>query len=238
MIYERAAIQIAAKPEFSTGFRLDKMDIPRLFRSSKPGKPRRLCLVMFLLLWSTPVVAMKILLIGDSLSAGYGLEGPGWVELANQQLTERNLDIRIVNDSISGDTTAGGVARIADSIQRTKPDRVLIELGGNDGLRGIHPAVIERNIRRMVEISLANDAPPLLLGMRIPPNYGRIYTEQFEQIYVDISRDTGIPLLPFFIGNLALDPSYMQPDNIHPNDRAQPLIRDRVLPFLLAALND
>ncbi len=206
------------------------------FWSSRTERPFRAWLLTLLLLWATPVTATKILLIGDSLSSGYGLEGPGWVELANRQLAERKIDMQIVNDSISGDTTAGGVARIMDGIDRVAPDWILIELGGNDGLRGLPLEIIKQNIRKMVDISRRHGVRPLLLGIRIPPNYGKAYTEQFAQIYVDVSRDTATPLLPFFIGNLALDPFYMQPDNIHPNDRAQPLIRDRVVPFLLSAL--
>ncbi len=205
-------------------------------RLQRPGRGALFGLILCLLLWSGTAAATNVLLIGDSLSSGYGLDGPGWVELANQQLAENGTGIRIVNDSISGDTTAGGLARLMDGIRRIAPDWVLIELGGNDGLRGISPSVIEHNLRRMVEMATAHGVRPILLGIRIPPNYGRSYTERFEQVYVQVSQDTGTPLLPFFIGELALDPSYMQPDNIHPNDRAQPLIRDRVMPFLLSVL--
>ncbi len=193
---------------------------------------------MNLFLVALPASAMttKILLIGDSLSAGYGLEGPGWVELVNQQFARGGHGIHIVNDSISGDTTAGGLARIADGILRTAPDWVLIELGGNDGLRGIRPRVIEDHLRQMVEIAASRGVRAMLLGIRIPPNYGEAYTTRFERAYENVSADTGVPLLPFFIGELALDPEYMQPDMIHPNDAAQSLIRDRVAPFLLSAL--
>ncbi len=193
-------------------------------------------LSLFLVALPASAMTTKILLIGDSLSAGYGLEGPGWVELANRQFARQGHDIHIVNDSISGDTTAGGLARIADGILRTAPDWALIELGGNDGLRGIDPRVIEDNLRQMVEVAVSRGVRVMLLGMRIPPNYGADYTARFERVYENVSADTGVPLLPFFIGELALDPEYMQPDRIHPNDAAQPLIRDRVTPFLLSAL--
>ncbi len=182
-------------------------------------------------------MATKILLVGDSLSSGYGLEGAGWVELSNRQFVENDLDIQIINDSISGDTTAGGLARIVDGIDRIEPDWVVIGLGGNDGLRGVAPKVVEENLRRMIDITRSHGAEPMLLGIRVPPNYGRAYSEQFEQVFVNVSADTGTPLLPFFIGPLALDLAYMQWDNIHPNDAAQPLIRDRVVPFLLAVLS-
>ena len=184
-----------------------------------------------------PAAATTILLLGDSLSSGYGLQGAGWVEMANRRFTEEGAGIRIVNDSISGDTTAGGLARIEDGIGRIDPDWVVIGLGGNDGLRGVRPSVIENNLRRMVEMSQSRGIRAILLGIRIPPNYGRTYTERFEQVFENVSSDMGVPLLPFFIGELALDPGYMQPDMIHPNDAAQPLIRDRVVGFLMSVLD-
>ena len=194
--------------------------------------------VLVLLSLPVPAAATTVLLLGDSLSSGYGLDGAGWVEMANRRLAEEGAGIRIVNDSISGDTTAGGLARIEDGIGRTDPDWVLIELGGNDGLRGVRPSVIEDNLRRMVEISESRGIRAMLLGIRIPPNYGKTYTERFAQVFENVSADKGVPLLPFFIGELALDPGYMQPDMIHPNDAAQPLIRDRVVAFLVSVLND
>lgn len=182
--------------------------------------------------------ATTILLVGDSLSSGYGLSGPGWVDLSNRQFSELGLDIRIVNDSISGDTTAGGLARIRDGIERTDPDWVIIELGGNDGLRGVRPSVIEDNLNAMVAAATDSGAEAMLLGIRIPPNYGKAYTERFAGVYDRVSEQSGAPLLPFFIGDLALDPAFMQSDMIHPNDEAQPLIRDRVVPFVLSVVDD
>ncbi len=210
----------------------------------RPGLPSRIAgslpawVVLLLLSLPVPAVATTVLLLGDSLSSGYGLERTGWVEMANRRFAEEGAGIRIVNDSISGDTTAGGLARIEDGIGRTDPDWVMIELGGNDGLRGVRPSVIEHNLRRMVEIAESRGIRAILLGILIPPNYGRAYTERFEQVFENVSSDKGIPLLPFFIGELALDPGYMQPDMIHPNDAAQPLIRDRVMEFLMSVLND
>ncbi len=195
-------------------------------------------LSLFLLASPAPAMATKILLLGDSLSSGYGLAGPGWAELVNRQFAREGRDIHIVNDSISGDTTAGGLARIADGILRTDPSWVLIELGGNDGLRGIAPRVIEDNLRRMIEVAVSHGVRAMLLGMLIPPNYGADYTTRFAQVYENLSVQTGTPLLAFFTGRLVLDPHYMQPDMVHPNDAAQALIRDRVAPFLLSALDD
>jgi acyl-CoA thioesterase-1 len=186
-----------------------------------------------------PLSAMAnttILLIGDSLSSGYGLQGPVWVEQVNDVLASQGHAIRIVNDSISGDTTAGGVARIKDGIDRVNPDWIIIELGGNDGLRGIPPKTIEQNLNKMVQIASANGVETMLLGIRIPPNYGRAYTEQFEQTFVSVSESTGSPLLPFFIGEIGGNPELNQEDMIHPNDQAQPIIRDRVVPFIKSVL--
>ncbi len=193
-------------------------------------------LVMFSSPWAAANASTSILLVGDSLSSGFGLNGPVWVDLANEAFTDRGQNIEIINDSISGDTTAGGLARIRDGIQRTGPDWVLIELGGNDGLRGVRPSEIERNISAMVEAANESGARAMLLGIRIPPNYGKAYTERFAGVYERIAENFGIPMLPFFIGELALDPAFMQSDMIHPNDAAQPLIRDRVVPFILSAL--
>ncbi len=177
-----------------------------------------------------------ILLIGDSLSSGYGLQGPVWVEQANQALAKQGHAVTIINDSISGDTTAGGVARIKDGIDRIQPDWIIIELGGNDGLRGIPPRTIEDNLMKMVNIADANGVQTMLLGIRIPPNYGKSYTELFEQTFKSVSATTGSPLLPFFIGEIGGDPKLNQADMIHPNDQAQPIIRDRVLPFIKSVL--
>lgn len=212
----------------------------------KPGEYltglRRLAAVTIFWLvagWSATATSadnVRLLLIGDSLSSGYGLSGPGWVELLNQQADKLGLGFEIVNDSISGDTTAGGVARIADGIERVQPDWVIVELGGNDGLRGTNPATIESNLQKMVDIALDSDVNPLLLGIRIPPNYGRTYTSLFEQTFVKVAESTNIPLLPYFIGEVGGDPALNQSDMIHPNEQAQPIIRDRVLAFLREVL--
>ncbi len=177
-----------------------------------------------------------ILLIGDSLSSGFGLDGPGWVAQANQLLAGRGNAVKIINDSISGDTSAGGVSRIRDGIERIDPDWVMIELGGNDGLRGLSPKTIESNLNTMVDIATENGARAMLLGIRIPPNYGKSYTERFEQTFSNVAESKGVPLLPYFIGEVGGDPALNQEDMIHPNDLAQPIIRDRVVNFILSVL--
>lgn len=194
------------------------------------------CIVALLVIAPNALANTTILLIGDSLSSGYGLSGPGWVEQVNQQFAEQGHAVTVVNDSISGDTTAGGVARIQDGIDRIDPDWVLIELGGNDGLRGLSPAEIESNLNRMVDIARQNQVRAMLLGIRIPPNYGKNYTEKFEQTFVSVAEQWDVPLLAHFIGEVGGDPRLNQADMIHPNDIAQPIIRDRVLPFIMDAL--
>lgn len=196
-------------------------------------------ILMFGLLLLTPMVSLattKVLLLGDSLSSGYGLSSPGWVAQANQALAAQGHDVEIINDSISGDTTAGGVARINDSIKRTAPDWVMIELGGNDGLRGLPPKVIESNLQKMVDIATENGARTMLLGILMPPNYGKTYTDLFARTFVNIAEQNDAPLLPFFIGEVGGNPALTQVDRIHPNDEAQPIIRDRVVPFVIEAL--
>lgn len=195
-----------------------------------------LLVLLFVALPMTTHGATRILLIGDSLSSGYGLSGAGWVEQTNQSLAAQGHDVEIINDSISGDTTAGGVARIEDSIKRTNPDWVMIELGGNDGLRGLSPKVIEGNLQKMVDIAATHDVKAMLLGIRMPPNYGKTYTDLFENTFVKVATNNALPLLPFFIGKVGGDPALNQPDRIHPNDQAQTIIRDRVLPFVVETL--
>lgn len=190
-------------------------------------------LILVLLMQSSyALAATRVLVIGDSLSAGYGLNGPGWVELAGQQLATENHDVVLLNDSISGDTTAGGVARIKDDIDRLSPDWIVIELGGNDGLRGVSPKEIIANLQKMINIASADNVQVMLLGILIPPNYGKVYTEAFANTFVTVAERNNVPLLPFFIGEVGSNPALFQEDGIHPNDQAQPVIRDNVVPFL------
>lgn len=184
---------------------------------------------------ATPAVAAQsgpgpILILGDSLSAEYGLpRGTGWVALLEKRLgTSR----RVVNASISGETTSGGRTRLPRLLGTHAPDIVVIELGGNDALRGLPLSVSEENLREMVRASKAVGARPLLLGMRMPPNYGRSYGEQFEAVYRRIAASERVPLVPFFLEAFADKVEYFQADRIHPAERAQPLMLDAVLPEL------
>ena len=179
-----------------------------------------------------------LLVIGDSLSAGYGLERveEGWVALLQPRIDNQDYGIRVVNASISGDTTGGGAARIEQALDTHKPAVVVIELGGNDGLRGIPIDITEANLRQMVTASHKAGASVAMLGMRIPPNYGARYTEQFEGTFRKIAEAFSIPMEPFFLEGVALDPNLMQADGIHPNAGAQPDMLERAWPELRTAL--
>lgn len=178
-----------------------------------------------------------ILVLGDSLSAGYGLDGgASWVDHLARDFDARGPAAEFINDSISGDTTAGGRARLPDALRRIRPDWVIIELGGNDGLRGASLAAMKRNLLDMVEAARAAGVRPALLGMRLPPNYGARYTRGFERVYREVAAEAGVPLLPFFIRGIADDPAMFLPDRIHPNAAAQPIIARNVGAFLRGLL--
>lgn len=178
------------------------------------------------------------LVVGDSLSAGYGIEaGQGWVNLLQDRLAAEGFNYNVVNASVSGDTTSGGLARLESALPRLQPEIVVIELGANDGLRGIQLPVIEKNLKSMVEKSLDAGARVALLGMRIPSNYGPRYADQFHDLYDKVAKHHGIPLVEFFLDGVALNPRLMLPDRIHPNAAAQPRLLDNAWPAIEAALN-
>jgi len=163
--------------------------------------------------------------LGDSLSAAYGLpEEAGWVAL----LAGRLPGDRVVNASVSGETTAGGLARLPALLEQWRPDWVLLELGGNDGLRGLPPAHTRNNLARMIELSRAAGAQVLLIGIRLPPNYGQAYVQAFERIYPELAESHDVPLVPFLLEGVATRPGLMQPDGIHPRAEAQPLMLENV----------
>ncbi|MFT6464922.1 arylesterase [Halopseudomonas sp.] len=182
-----------------------------------------------------PASAQGILIVGDSISAAFGLEiDQGWTALLEERLEEEGADIEVMNASVSGDTTAGGLARLPRLLEQHNPDLVVIELGGNDGLRGMPPTNMQQNLSAMVEQSQEAGAEVLLLGMRIPPNYGVRYTQAFEQVFADISEKYDVALLPFVLDGIAgeADQSLMQSDGIHPTAEGQPLILDNVWPYI------
>jgi len=178
-----------------------------------------------------------LLILGDSLSAGYGMDREQtWVNLLNLRLQENGYSYRILNSSISGDTTQGGLARLPRLLDRYKPEIVIIELGANDGLRGINPGITRANMTSMIQQSQHIGALVLLAGIRLPPNYGNAFLEKFESMYADLANEFGTLLVPFFMQGVALSPDLLQADNIHPNEKGQPVLLDNVWKVLEPAL--
>lgn len=179
-----------------------------------------------------------VLVVGDSLSAAYGLaESDGWVALAGRALAEDYPGIRLVNASISGDTTVGGLRRLPDALERFDPDVVVIELGGNDGLRAYSTDAMTDNLTQMATLAEDRGAEALILGMMIPSNYGQAYLDRFVASFRDASEASDADLVPFFLEPIALERSYFQADGIHPTREAQPLMMEHVLPALRATLD-
>ncbi len=178
--------------------------------------------------------APVILVFGDSISAGYGLARveQGWVELLRTRLKSEGYGYQVVNASVSGETTAGGLARLPRALELHHPQIVILELGGNDGLRALPVMQMHDNLQQMIHLSMAAGAKVLVLGMRIPPNYGPQYTEQFAAVYGDLARADDVALVPFLMDRIALQPKLMQADDIHPNSDGQPLLLDNVWPVL------
>ena len=170
-----------------------------------------------------------ILVMGDSLSAEYGIQrGSGWVSLLQNQLRQMGSPWEVINASISGETTAGGLTRMATLLQQKKPKIVLLELGANDALRGLSVKETEKNLRTMINLSKQSGAKVLLFGMQIPPNYGQDYTKQFKEIYPKLASSENIQLLPFFMSGVATNKDLFQADNIHPNEKAQTVLYKNV----------
>ncbi len=177
--------------------------------------------------------APTILVLGDSLSAEYGIaRGTGWVKLLEKRLQDEKLNFRVANASISGDTTSGGVSRTPAALARYKPDIVILQLGANDALRGLSLSVAKKNLGAMLDAARDAGARPLIIGMQMPPNFGRVYTDQFRQMFADVAKGAKAPLLPFFFEGFALDQQYFQDDGIHPNEAAQAKLLDNLWPVL------
>ncbi len=181
-----------------------------------------------------PAETPVILVFGDSISAGYGLTHveQGWVALLRTRLKDQEYGYQVINASVSGETTAGGLARLPRALMLHQPKIVILELGGNDGLRALPIAQMRANLARMVDLASAAGAKVLLLGMRMPPNYGPDFTEQFRSSYSDLARDKRLALVPFLLNDIALSPNLMQADGIHPNELGQPKLLDNVWPSL------
>lgn len=180
---------------------------------------------------AAPVPA--ILVFGDSISAGYGIRVEhGWVQLLARKIEQEGYGFTVVNASVSGETTAGGLGRLGHALEVQQPRIVLLELGGNDGLRGLPLADTHSNLDKMIALARAHGAEVVLLGMRLPPNYGERYTSGFQSMYSDLAQVHHIALVPFLLEKTALNPALMQADGIHPNESGQPLLLDTVWPTL------
>jgi len=191
-------------------------------------------LIAFLLVCSAPAWgAGTVLVYGDSLSAAYGLaQREGWVSLLQDRLRQRKFDYSVVNASISGETSAGGASRIAETVAREKPAVVVITLGSNDGLRGLPVAQMKANLARIVKTSQDAKAKVLIVGSRMPPNYGPTYTRQFFDTFADLAKEYKTGYVPFLLEGVAQRQDLFQPDNLHPVAAAQPMILDTVWPGL------
>jgi acyl-CoA thioesterase I len=200
--------------------------------------------LLFLLLLASPLAAPlavmaspSILIFGDSLSAGHGIAlAQSWPALLAKRLEDKHLAYRVANASISGETTAGGRARFADTLDRAQPAVVVIALGANDGLRGLPIAQMRQNLTAMIRSAKARKAKVLLIGMKLPPNYGPDYARQFEQTYVEVAQEERVALLPFLLAPIALDADAYQGDGLHPTAAAQPKLLDHVWPALQTLL--
>ena len=193
----------------------------------------RITAVVTLLLWAQGAVAGTLLVLGDSISAAFGLDTrQGWVSLLEQRLAAEGFDYQVVNASVSGDTSAGGLARLPTLLAEHQPQLVIVELGGNDGLRGQPPAQLQQNLAAIVQSARESGARVLLLGMQLPPNYGARYNALFSQVYADVAGAAQVPLLGFFLDGVGGVPALMQGDGIHPNAAAQPRLLDNLWPQL------
>ncbi len=196
---------------------------------------RRLALALCLMLVALPSYSASktLLVLGDSLSAEYGLpRGSGWVSLLQRRLAQEKPEYQLVNASISGETTAGGSARLPALLQQHKPSVLVLELGGNDGLRGLSLSGTQANLREMIKAAGKAGARVLLIGMRVPPNYGPDYSKRFAVMYESLGRERGVTLVPFLFSGLEDTDKFFQPDRIHPNQPAQPVMLENVWPAL------
>lgn len=188
---------------------------------------------------ATATVVSTIVVLGDSLSAGHGIDtAEGWVNLLRRRLQERGYPYRVINASISGDTTSGGLQRLPSELKRYRPAILILELGGNDGLRGTPLAVMRHNLLRLIELARHAGARVMLLGVRLPPNYGPAYVSAFEGVYREVAKQTHTPLVAHLLQGVATHRSLMQSDGIHPTAAAQPRLLDNVWPVLKPLLHN
>jgi acyl-CoA thioesterase I len=178
-----------------------------------------------------------ILVFGDSLSAGYGISvDKGWVSLLSSRLSSEGYGFEVINASVSGETSAGGLGRLPRALAAHHPRLVILELGANDGLRGLPVAGLRTNLQQMITLVQNSGARILLVGIQMPPNYGAQYTVPFAKVYDTVAETTRVPLVPFLLDKVADKPELMQADGLHPNERGQPLLLDNIWPRLLPLL--
>ena len=199
---------------------------------------RRFLFAVIVSLMSMSAMAKPLIVVlGDSISAGYGIEvAEGWVALLQKKLIDTNSHYSISNASISGDTSAGGLARIDQILTVDKPAIILLQLGANDGLRGLSPVQMKNNLAEIVRRVQKAKAKVILLGMKIPPNYGKRYVDLFYNVYPQLAKELDIPLVPFILDDVALNKDLMQADGLHPNAKAQPILASKIELYLFPLL--
>ena len=212
----------------------------QIFVQNRKFKKRISSYLVLLALCLSPtwIFAKTVMVLGDSISAGYGIEPQqAWVNLLQKRLDQQYpKQHKVVNASVSGETTSGALARLPKLLQTHKPNVVVIELGGNDGLRGQPPQMIQKNLAQLIQQSQKANATVVVLGMKIPPNYGTAYSKAFENNYKMVSQQYKVKLLPFFLEGVAGNKSLMQKDLVHPNGKAQPILLNLAYPYIKGAL--
>ncbi|MDH1489868.1 arylesterase [Acinetobacter johnsonii] len=212
----------------------------QIFVQNRKFKKRISSYLVLLALCLSPtwVLAKTVMVLGDSISAGYGIEPQqAWVNLLQKRLDQQYpKQHKVVNASVSGETTSGALARLPKLLQTHKPNVVVVELGGNDGLRGQPPQMIQKNLAQLIQQSQKANATVVVLGMKIPPNYGTAYSKAFENNYKMVSQQYKVKLLPFFLEGVAGNKSLMQKDLVHPNGKAQPILLNLAYPYIKGAL--
>lgn len=200
-------------------------------------KIRFILLIMGILMSNAIQAQDNILILGDSLSAGYGLKAEqNWVNILQQRLNQQYPDYTIINASISGDTTANGLNRLPAALKLSQPKIIIIELGANDGLRGLPLGYAKNNLEKIIKASQQQTSQILLLGMKIPPNYGKKYTQAFAEVFPQLAEQYELALVPFMLEGVSGNPKYIQTDGLHPNAQAQALILDNIWPYLQTLL--
>ena len=195
--------------------------------------------LLFIALQNAVASASTILVFGDSLSAAYGIRPEqGWVTLLTQRLQTQGYGYQVINASVSGETSSGGLERLPRALSLHTPGLVILELGANDGLRGLPVSAMRDNLAQMVRLAQTAGARVLLVGIRIPPNYGPRYTDEFARVYGAVAQEYHLPLVPFLLEKVALDPTLMQEDGMHPNAAAEPIVLDTLWPYLKPLLKN